>query len=205
MLSVSFLSKWVSVMAATCVPCVCRTEVRLACLLFTPRTLIVSTLSLLIMLVVFFLFPLCVCGVCFIRLLGFMFTVTVGLLAHSVVCVRVLWGFNIFRFCVGVFGSSQKVTCFVLPSLILFSSCGLDSIPLVFSWGLVIVSCLCCVFILGFKLGFRSFWVSVGSHFRAPCRYLRTVSDMLLINVCSRCLSWDSSLCLVGCLLFSGL
>ena len=138
-------------------------------------------------------------------LLGFMFTVTVGLFAHSVVCVRVIWGFNLYRFCVGVFGSSQKVTCFLLPCLILFSSCVLDSIPLVFSWGLLLVSCLCCVFILGFKLGFRSFWVSVGSHFRAPCRYLRTVSDMLLNNVCSRCLSWDSSLCLVGCLLFSGL
>ena len=66
-------------MAATCVPCVCRTEVRLACLLFTPRTLIVSTLSLLIMLVVFFLFPLCVrvCvlvdywGSCLLLLCGF--------------------------------------------------------------------------------------------------------------------------------------
>ena len=92
----------------------------MACLLFTPRTLIVSTLSLLIMLVVFFLFPLCVRGVGFIRLLGFIFTVTVGLFAHSVVCVRVIWGFNLFRFCVGVFGSSQKVTCFLSPCLILF-------------------------------------------------------------------------------------
>ena len=143
MLSVSFLSKWVSVMAATCVPCVCRAEVRLACLLFIPRTLIVSTLSLLIMLVVFFLFPLCVRGVGFIRLLGCMCTVTVGLFAHSVVCVRVIWGFNLFRFCVGVFGSSQKVTCFLLPCLILFSSCVLDSIPLVFSWGCYL--CLACV------------------------------------------------------------
>ena len=204
-------------MAATWVPCVCRAEVILACLLLTPRTLIVNILTLFIMFVVLFLFPLCVC---FLLVLGFTVIAGMWYMFCSGGCFCVAWGFGLWRFPPSALGSSQNVTRFVVACLILFLPCVFDSIPLfgavVVIWVLVLVSCLNWVFllgiILGFVLGLRLFWVSVVGHFLSLCRYLPTRLEMFVIMLCDRfslgSLGWVSSFwlgCVCLCFLLSGL
>ena len=96
-----------------------------------------------------------------------------------------IWVFVVLGFLWWLPCSSQKVTRFLILSLILL----LPFVSLFFFSG-VSVS-WCCgflssywVFVLGFLLGF-SFWVGGVCHFRWPCRYLPTRSEMLVIMVFS--------------------
>lgn len=67
---VSLSFKWVSVMAAMCVPCRCSAEVKLSILLLTPRVLIVSNLRSLSVLIVPCLLPLLVLFLVLLLLVG---------------------------------------------------------------------------------------------------------------------------------------
>ena len=202
----------VSVIAAMCVPCVCRADVRLSVLLFRPRVFMVRILSFLIVCVVLLRFPLCVLGFCV-----FPFRVLVRCSGCAVLLGSWCWG-SVVLVCIGVFVvigdlfwvslivgflrcciwvfvvlgflwwspcSSQKVTRFLILGLTLL----LPFVSLfVSSW--VGVSWYCgflssyWVFVLGFLLGF-CFWVGGVCHFRWPCRYLPTSSEMLAIMVFS--------------------
>ena len=175
------------------------------------RPLMVRILSFLIVCVVLLRFPLCVFFFVFpfrvlVRCLGC--SVLLGSWCwESVVleCIGVfvvigdLFGASIIvgflRCCIWVFVvlgflwwspcSSQKVTRFLILGLILL----LPFVSLVFFSG-VGVSWYCgflssyWVFVLGFLLGF-CFWVGGVCHFRWPCRYLPTRSEMLVIMVFS--------------------
>ena len=84
----------VSVIAAMCVPCVCRADVRLSVLLFRPLVFMVRILSFFIVCVVLFRFPLCVFGV---------FLFPFGVLVRCSVLLGSWYWESVVLVCVGFF------------------------------------------------------------------------------------------------------